>query len=67
MVVLVITTNQGKRYEAEVRDHRDANLELVRFSRQYLANHPSDRIVDASVISRGSIIARYHNGRLEDF
>ena len=26
-----------------------------------------DRIVDASVIACGNIVARYNNGRLEDF
>lgn len=67
MPILVISTWQGATHEAEVRDFHDANREIDRFNRQYLANHPNDRIVDASVVAHGNIIARYNNGRLEDF
>ncbi len=67
MPVLVISTRQGMTYEAEVRDFHDANREIDHFGREYLSNHPNDKIVDASVVAGGSIIARYFNGRLEDF
>ena len=67
MPVLVISTRQGMRYEAEVRDSHDAEREIGRFQRAYLVNHPNDRIMDASVLARGSILARFHNGRLENF
>ena len=67
MPVLVISTRQGATHEVEVRDFYDANREIDRFNRQYLANHPNDTIVDMSVVSNGNIIARYFNGRLEDF
>ena len=67
MAVLVISTHRGKRYEAEVRDYRDAEREISRFQRLYIANHPNDKIVDASIISRGGVIARCRNGRLEAF
>lgn len=67
MAVLVISTYHGATHEAEVRDFHDAEREIDRFNRQYLANHPNDRIVDASVVVCGNIIARYNNGKLEDF
>ena len=67
MPVLVITTRQGATHEAEVRDFHDANREMNRFCREYLINHPNDKIIDASVVAGGSLLARYRNGRLEDF
>ena len=67
MPVLVISTRQGATHEVEVRDFHDAEREMNRFNREYLANHPNDRIIDASVVAHGNVIARYHNGRLEDF
>ena len=67
MAVLVITTRQGSTHEANVRDTREANQEISRFERSYLANHPNDAISDISVVSRGSVIARYRNGGVEDF
>ena len=67
MPVLVISTRQGMTYEVEVRDFHDANREINHFSREYLLKHPSDKIVDATVVAGGNIIARYCNGRLEDF
>ena len=67
MPVLVITTRQGMRYEAEVRDFHDANHEINHFEREYLLNHPSDRITDASIIDHGNIISRFRNGAIEDF
>lgn len=67
MPVLIISTRQGATHEVEVRNFHDANREIDRFNRQYLANHPNDAIVDMSVVSHGNIIARYFNGRLEDF
>lgn len=67
MAVLVICTNRGVRCEAEVRDARDAEREINYFQRKYLVNHPDDRIINASVILNGNVVARYHNGRLENF
>ena len=67
MAILVITTRQGTTHEAEVRDTNEANLEIGRFERAYLANHQNDSISDISVVSRGNIIARYRNGGVEDF
>lgn len=67
MPVLVVSTNQGATHEVEVRDFHDAECEMNRFGREYLVNHPNDRIIDASVVSHGNIIARYYNGRLEVF
>ena len=67
MATLVISTRRGQTYEATVRDTREANSEITRFRRNYLANHPNDEISDISVVSRGSIIACYRNGGVEDF
>ena len=67
MATLVISTNQGINHEAEVRDYREANHEMARFNRLYLANHPNDTIINAVVIARGNIISRYHNGSFEAF
>lgn len=67
MAILVISTWQGATHEVEVRDIHDAEREMARFSREYMANHPNDRIVDASVVSRGGIVSRWRDGRLEDF
>ena len=67
MPFLVISTQQGITHEVEVRDFHDANCKIDRFSRQYLTNHLNDMITDMNVVSNGNIIARYFNGRLEDF
>lgn len=67
MPVLIISTRQGATHEAEVRDIHDAEREIARFERTYLVNHPNDRIIDASVETHLGIIARWRNGRLEDF
>lgn len=67
MAILVISTNQGINHEAEVRDYREANHEMARFNRLYLADHPNDTIINAVVIARGSIISRYRNGSFEAF
>ena len=67
MPVLVISTRRGGRHEAEVRNIHDAEREINLFCRVYLPNHPGDSIIDASVVSRGCVIARYRNGRIEDF
>ena len=67
MAVLVISTSMGTTHEAEVRDVHDAEQEIRRFERVYLASHPNDKIIDASVVGRGGVIARWRGGRLEDF
>ena len=67
MAILVISTRQGATHEAEVRDTREADHEVERFRRAYLANHPHDAIADISVVSHGNIIARYKNGGVEEF
>ncbi len=68
MARLIITTRNGVTSESEVRDYREAESEIARFERVYLAQHPRDAISDISVIDHtGSLIARSHNGRLEMF
>ena len=68
MYELVISTRNGQRYHATVRDAREADHELTRFENTYLPNHPSDEIWDASVLDRaGNRISRYTMGGFESF
>lgn len=68
MFELVISTKNGQRYQAAVRDAREADHELARFENIYLAKHPTDEIWDASVLDRhGNRISRYTMGGFESF